>query len=138
MKMKRYKLLLFVLLIVGCENATDAESDYNSTCVIAFYDDADHDGNGNLNVDFMCYSHSFQSVEACNAEKLRLAQENNAPSIGLGSYGAYFLTDSNCTEHCNIVMYTPQETWIAEDYSTDLGNISNINRTCSLDSYVLP
>ena len=120
------KLLLIALLIVGCEKTIEPELDYNSTCVIAFYEDADHDGNGNINFDYMCYSHSLQSVEACDAEKLRLEQENNAPSIGLGSYGAYFLTDSDCTEHCGIVVNTPQETWITEYY--------NIDKTCSKDN----
>ena len=119
------KLLLIGLLIVGCENATEAELDYNSTCVIAFYEGADTDDNGQINFDYMCYSLSFQSVEACDAEKLRLEQENNAPSVGIGSYGAYFLTDSDCTEHCNIVVHTPQETWITEYY--------NIDKTCSRD-----
>ena len=119
------KLLLIALLIVGCDNLIERAVVYNSTCVIAFYEGADHDGNGQINFDYMCYSHSLQSVEACDAEKLRLEQENNAPSVGFGSYGAYFLTDSNCSEHCNIVVNTPQENWITEFY--------NIDKTCSND-----
>jgi len=124
---KNYLLLLVVLFAIGCEeNATDSELDYNSTCIIAFYKGNDPDGNGQINFDYMCYPHSFQSLDACNLEKLRLEQENNAPSDGIGSYGAYFLTDSDCTEHCDIVVNTPQEDWIVEYY--------NIDKTCSKDN----
>ena len=121
------KILLLLLFIIGCQdNLSESKLDYNSTCIIAFYNDTDPDGNGQINFDYICYSNKLQSANECNAEKLRLSQENNAPLVGLGSYGAYFLTESDCTEHCDIVVNNPQENWITEYY--------NIDKTCSKDN----
>ena len=80
------KILIILLLIVGCSTEPEIQQDYYTTCVIAEY--AYPSGNT-----YTCYSNSFPTQEECDAEEARL-KENG------GTYGGYFSKYADCSEQC--------------------------------------